>query len=285
VSEQTIIVTADDGITTITLNRPEKKNAMNPALHIEMHDALTRLAADDATRVLIITGAGEAFSAGMDLKEYFFDLKDRPRDMDRIRVISQEWRDRKLRYFPTPTIAMVNGYCFGGAMPIVASCDLAIAAEDAVFGLSEVNFAGIPAGPVAKLIGEVLHPRDALWYMFLGEPFDGRRAAEIRLVNKAVPRERLRDETWAVARALREKDPHALRLTKELYKHSLEMGHDAALAFANAKVRELTLLQKGYWIERGIGDFLQGQYRPGMGGPASPPEGKTPKGKTKKPGT
>ncbi len=281
---ETIIVGVDDGITTITLNRPEKKNAMNPALHVEMHDALTRLAADDATRVLIITGAGEAFSAGMDLKEYFFDLKDRPREMDRIRVISQEWRDRKLRYFPTPTIAMVNGYCFGGAMPIVASCDLAIAAEDAVFGLSEVNFAGIPAGPVAKLIGEVLHPRDALWYMFLGEPFDGRRAAEIRLVNKAVPRERLHDETWAVAHALREKDPHALRLTKELYKHSLEMGHDAALAFANAKVRELTLLQKGYWIEHGIGDFLQGQYRPGMGGPATPSGEKAQDEKTKEPG-
>jgi len=279
VNYTTITVSVEDGITTVTLNRPDKKNAMNPTLHTEMHDALTRLAADDVTRVLIITGAGEAFSAGMDLKEYFVDLKDRPRDMDRIRVISQEWRDRKLRYFPTPTIAMVNGYCFGGAMPIVASCDLALAAEDAVFGLSEVNFAGIPAGPVAKLIGEVLHPRDALWYMFLGEPFDGRRAAEIRLVNKAVPKARLREETYAVARALREKDPHALRLTKELYKHSLEMGHDAALAFANAKVRELTLLQKGYWIEHGIGDFLQGQYRPGMGGPATAPEGK------KKPGT
>lgn len=280
-SYQTILVSVDDGIAIVTLNRPEKKNAMNPALHLEMHDALTRLAADDATRVLIITGAGEAFSAGMDLKEYFYDLKDRPRDVDRIRVISQEWRGRKLRHFPAPTIAMVNGYCFGGAMPIVASCDLALAAEDAIFGLSEVNFAGIPAGPVAKLVGEVLHPRDALWYMLLGEPFDGRRAAEMRLVNRAVPRARLREETDAVARTLRAKDAHALRLTKELYRHSLEMEHDAALAFANAKVRELTMLQEGYWIERGIGDFLQGHYRPGMGGPAGE-SGQAPK--AKKPG-
>jgi trans-feruloyl-CoA hydratase/vanillin synthase len=279
VSYETIRVSTDGGITTVTLNRPEKKNAMNPALHLEMHTVLTALAASDDTRVLIITGAGEAFSAGMDLKEYFHDLKDRPRDMDRIRVISQEWRDRKLRYFPAPTIAMVNGYCFGGAMPIVASCDLAIAAEDAVFGLSEINFAGIPAGPVAMLMGEMLHPRDALWYMLLGEPFDGRRAAELRLVNKAVPRARLHEETYAVAGALRGKDPHALRLTKELFKHSLGMEHDAALAFANAKVRELTYLQQGYWIDHGIGDFLQGQYRPGMGGPADQAEGET-----KKPG-
>lgn len=262
---ETIVVNRENGITTITLNRPAKKNAMNPTLHLEMHDALTKLAADDGTLVLVITGAGEAFSAGMDLKEYFYDLKDRPRDMDRIRVISQEWRDRKLRYFPAPTIAKVNGYCFGGALPIVASCDLALAAEEALFGLSEVNFGGIPAGPVAKAMGEILHERDALWYMFLGEPFDGRRAAEMKLVNKAVPLAQLDEETHRLATTLSTKDRHALRLTKELFRHSRSMGHDAALAFANAKVRELTYLQGGAWIEHGIGEFLEGRYRPGLG--------------------
>lgn len=261
---ETILVSHENGITTVTLNRPAKKNAMNPALHLEMHDALTTLASDDSTRVLIITGAGTAFSAGMDLKEYFYDLKDRPREVDRIRVISQEWRGRKLRHFPTPTIAMVNGYCFGGAMPIVASCDLALAAEEATFGLSEVNFGGIPAGPVAKAMGEILHERDALWYMFLGEPFDGRAAAQMKLVNKAVPLARLKEETWSVAGALSKKNREALRLTKELFWHSRGMEHDAALAYANAKVRELTYLQKGEWIEQGIGQFLKGEYRPGL---------------------
>jgi trans-feruloyl-CoA hydratase/vanillin synthase len=261
---ETLLVARAEGVTTVTLNRPAKKNAMNPTLHREMHDALTRLAEDDDTRVLIVTGAGEAFSAGMDLKEYFYDLKDRPREVDRIRVISQEWRDRKLRLFPAPTIAMVNGYCFGGAMPIVASCDLALAAEEATFGLSEVNFAGIPAGPVAKAMSEVLHPRDALWYMLTGEPFDGRRAAEIRLVNKAVPRTQLEAETRRLAHALAQKDRYALKLTKELFRHSRGMEVDAALAFANAKVRELTYLQNGAWIDEGIGRFLKGEYRPGL---------------------
>ncbi|MDR7523053.1 MAG: p-hydroxycinnamoyl CoA hydratase/lyase [Armatimonadota bacterium] len=273
---ETILVHRDGGIVTVTLNRPAKRNAMNPTLHHEMHDALTRLADQEDVRVLILTGAGEAFSAGMDLKEYFYDLKDRPHEVDRIRVISQEWRDRKLRLFPAPTIAMVNGYCFGGALPIVASCDLALAAEEATFGLSEINFGGIPAGPVAWAVGNVLHERDALWYMLLGEPFDGRRAAEIRLVNKAVPRDRLREETLMVARALVGKDRHALRLTKELFRHSRGMERDAALAFANAKVRELTLLQDGQWIEQGIGHFLKGQYRPGLaeapGQPGSDPD-------------
>lgn len=272
---ETILVSQVGGIATVTLNRPAKKNAMNPALHIEMHDALTRLANQEDLRVLIITGAGEAFSAGMDLKEYFYDLKDRPHEVDRIRVISQEWRERTLRLFPAPTIAMVNGYCFGGALPIVASCDLALAAEEATFGLSEINFGGIPAGPVAWVMGQVLHERDALWYMLLGEPFDGRRAAEIKLVNKAVPRARLEEETLAIARVLVGKDRHALRLTKELFRHSLGMERGSALALANAKVRELTLLQNGRWIEQGIGQFLKGEYRPGIAESPGTQTGKT----------
>jgi trans-feruloyl-CoA hydratase/vanillin synthase len=276
---ETILVDQDGGIVTVTLNRPAKRNAMNPTLHLEMHAALSRLADDEQVRVLIVTGAGEAFSAGMDLKEYFYDLKDRPHEVDRIRVISQEWRDRKLRLFPAPTIAMVNGYCFGGALPIVAACDLALAAEEATFGLSEINFGGIPAGPVAWAMGHVLHERDALWHMLLGDPFDGRRAAEMKLVNKAVPRARLEEETRAIAATLAGKDRHALRLTKELFRHSRGMERDAALAFANAKVRELTFLQEGKWIEHGIGQFLKGEYRPGLADPGGRPrDDRTPDG-------
>ena len=261
---ETIIVTKEDGITTIKFNRPEKRNAMNPTMHFEMYDALTRLAEEDDTRVLILTGEGNAFSAGMDLKEYFYDLKNRPRDMDRLRWISQEWRDRKLRYFPSPTIAMVNGYCFGGAFAVVAACDLAIAAEEATFGLSEVNFGTIPAGPVSKAISELLSERDAMWYILTGEPFDGRQAAAMKLVNKAVPLAQLHEETYRVAQLLRSKNRYALQLAKELFRHSKRMDHDAALAFANAKVRELTYLQKGEWLDQGIGQFLEGKYKPGF---------------------
>jgi trans-feruloyl-CoA hydratase/vanillin synthase len=107
--------------------------------------------------------------------------------------------------------------------------------------------------------------------MLLGEPFDGRRAAEMKLVNRAVPRARLEEETRAIAATLAGKDRHALRLTKELFWHSRGMERDAALAFANAKVRELTLLQEGKWIEQGIGQFLKGGYRPGLAESAGRP--------------
>jgi trans-feruloyl-CoA hydratase/vanillin synthase len=264
-SLKTLLVTEDDGIVTITLNRPEKKNAMNPTLHVEMDQVLTDLENRGDVRVLIITGAGDAFCAGMDLKEYFLELKDRPHDMDRIRQISQEWRDRKLRLFGAPTIAMINGHCFGGGFSIVAACDLAITSEDAKFGLSEVNFGQLPAGPVSLNMGELLSDRDALWYMLTGESFDGRRAAEIGLVNKVVPAAELGETVAALARSLREKNPHTLRLTKHLYRHTKGMDRDAALNYANAKVRELTYLTKGEWLEQGIGQFLRGEYRPGFG--------------------
>jgi trans-feruloyl-CoA hydratase/vanillin synthase len=259
----TLKVEADAGIVTLTLNRPEKKNAMNPTLHVEMQHALRALAADRSVRVLVLTGAGDSFCAGMDLKEYFYEVKDDPHAMEENRQISQEWRDRQLRLFPTPTIAMVNGNCFGGGLSIVAGCDLALAAEDAPFGLSEINFGQLAAGPVSKYMDELLSDRDALWYIYTGEKFSGTRAAEIGLVNRAVSADDLVEETYALARTIAEKNPMAMRLAKQLYRHTKSMDHDAALNYANAKVRELTALDNGSWIEEGIGQFLDGKFRPG----------------------
>jgi trans-feruloyl-CoA hydratase/vanillin synthase len=139
-SYETILVEKNDGITTIRLNRPQKKNAMSPTLHREMHAALRSLEFDDETQVLVITGSGDAFCAGQDLKEYFYDNKDSARQTEEIQRISHEWRHQILNTFPKPTIASINGYCFGGAFTIVASSDIAIAANEARFGLSEINF-------------------------------------------------------------------------------------------------------------------------------------------------
>ena len=97
----------------------------------------------------------------MDLKQFFMELRDRPSEFRRITDISTEWRSRTLRYFPKPVIAMINGYCFGGAFAIVEGCDLAVAGEEAVFGLSEINFKHFPGGAVSKAIANILRPRDA----------------------------------------------------------------------------------------------------------------------------
>lgn len=263
---QTILIERAEGVTTVTLNRPEKKNAMNPQLHLDMERALEELRYDEATRVVVITGAGDSFCAGMDLKEFFMNLRDRPAEYDRITRAAIEWRGRTLRYFPKPTIAMVNGFCFGGAFGIVEACDLAIAAEEALFGLSEINFKMFPGGVVSKALANLLRPRDALFYGLTGRPFDGKRAAEIGLVNYAVPRARLHDEVMGLARELAAKDPHALKAVKDGYRFSLLMDWESAMDYSAAKQAEVTLKQGDAWRDEGIGDFMAKKYRPGLGG-------------------
>ncbi len=262
-----VLLTEDNGIFTITFNRPEKRNAMSPDLHREMHAILTRLRFDKRVRVLIITGSGGSFCAGQDLKEYFFNLSDDEAQLERerIRAISNEWRNHLLRLFHAPTIAAINGWCFGGAFSIVSSCDIAIADEEARFGLSEVNFKLFPGGMVSKNIGEMLRPRDALYYSLMGEPFDGKKAADMGFITKAVPQSELAVEVRRIAEALREKDAVALRATKELYRTSLRLDYEEAYALSAAKADQVTLQQRGRWLEHGIGDFMAGKYRPGLG--------------------
>ena len=279
----TIALTRRDAVTTITLNRPDKKNAMNPQMHEDMYDVLNRLEGDDDTRVLVITGAGDSFCAGQDLKEYFKDVGDDEAVRNRNKRISDDWRNRLLRLFPKPTIAMVNGYCFGGAFTIVGACDFAVAAEDAIFGLSEVNWGAIPGGMVSKVIGSQLAFRDALYYAMTGERFDGKKAAEMRWVNFAVPRADLETRTHELATKLAKMDAAALRSTKEAFKVVQEMPFDVAFNWLLAKSNELkwrhSLEGDG---EEGLDKFLRKEFKPGMSSHtlAASEEGKRGKGST-----
>ena len=261
---QTLLVERSNGVALVSFNRPDKKNAMNPQLHEDMTAVLEELRYDDTARVLVITGAGDAFCAGMDLKEVFHDLKDQPARYDQVVRMATEWRGRTLRHFPKPTIAMVNGYCFGGAFSIVEGCDLAIAADEATFGLSEINFKGFPGGAVSKSLANLLRPRDALFYALTGRRFDGKTAAAIGLVNMSVPLARLQAETIAVAEEIAGKDPAALKATKDSYRFSLEMTWEASMNYTNAKEQELTNRQRVGWKEEGVGDFVQGKFKPGL---------------------
>jgi trans-feruloyl-CoA hydratase/vanillin synthase len=263
-SYKTLLVEKSNGVALVTFNRADKKNAMNPQLHDDMTAALEELRYDDAARVLVITGSGNSFCAGMDLKEVFHDLKNEPARYDQVIRKATEWRGRTLRYFPKPTIAMVNGYCFGGAFSIVESCDLAIAADEATFGLSEINFKGFPGGAVSKSLANLLRPRDALFYAMTGRRFDGRKAAEIGLVNYSVPQARLKQETISVAEDIAAKDPAALRATKDSFRFSLEMTWEASMNFTGAKEEELTNRQRVGWKDEGVGDFVKGKFKPGL---------------------
>ena len=261
-----VLVEFDEGIAWVTLNRPEKRNAMSPALNREMKEILTALEVDDRCRVLVLTGAGDSFSSGMDLKEYFRETDGLPPfKLWQIRRQSLDWQYRALMYHQKPTIAMVNGWCFGGAFTPVVSCDLAIAADEAVFGLSEINWGIIPAGGVPRALAEVMSYRNALYYIMTGETFNGQKAAQMGLVNESVPRDRLRKRTLEVAGCLLEKSPTILSAAKIAFKYLKDMSWDAAFDYVGTKAGLAQTQDQERGRQKGLTQFLdEKSYRPGF---------------------
>ena len=161
---------------------------------------------------------------------------------------------------------MVNGYCFGGALTQVCACDFAIAADDATFGLSEVNWGIIPGGIVSWNIVQIMNYRDAMYYAMTGDTFDGKKAKEIGFVNFSVPKAKLKDETIAFAKKLMEKSPAALRYTKEAVRAVRFMNEPQAADYLNAKSDALKYMDKENSREEGMKQFLDEKtYRPGFG--------------------
>lgn len=262
---KTILVNKEDGIAWVTINRPEKRNAISPQVCFDMVDALTRLDTDPEVRVLVLTGAGEAFCAGMDLKEYFRDLDDKPVEQAAARDAVRRFEWYKLSNFSKPTIAMVNGYCFGGAFIALVACDIAIAAEDATFGISEVNWGILPGGLVSKVVTMTMNYRKSLYYAMTGRPFDGKTAADIGLVTYAVPRARLRDEVLELAADLKSKSPAVLQATKETIRHVPMLSPDEAYEYIQAKSEQLRFRDAEKTRARGLKGFLDDKsYRPGF---------------------
>jgi trans-feruloyl-CoA hydratase/vanillin synthase len=265
-SYTTIKIEKDNGIAWLIMNRPEKRNAMNPTMHYEMDAALPELESDPDTKCVILTGAGEAFCAGQDLREYFRGLDDNPAERRKAGEASERWRNRRLQTYNKPTIAMVNGYCVGGGFTQVLTCDFAIAAEDATFCLSEVNWGILPGGLVSKKLTDTLLLRHAMFYACTGRTFDGRRAAEIGMVNMAVPKAKLREETVALARELMEKNPEVLRATKQAIRAVRTMSDDQAFDYLAAKGAEIKQRDKENAYHHGIKQFLDDKsYKPTFG--------------------
>lgn len=168
--------------------------------------------------------------------------------------------------YAKPTIAMVNGWCFGGACTPLIACDLAIAAEEAKFGLSEINWGAIPAGVVSKAITTVMSQRDQMYYVMTGETFDGRQAATMRLVNEAVPLARLRERTREVARTLLDKNPHVLRAAKQGVRMSADLSWEQAAEYPTAKSDQTIASDPERGREQGKRQFLdEKSFRPGLG--------------------
>ena len=263
---QTVKVDIEDGIAWVTLNRPEKRNAMSPTLNREMVEVLETLEQDASAGVLVLTGAGEAWTAGKDLKEYFRETDAGPEILqEKIRREASQWQWKLLRMYAKPTIAMVNGWCFGGGFSPLVACDLAITANEATFGLSEINW-GIPPGNlVSKALADTVGHRTALYYVMTGKTFSGPEAAAMGLVNQSVPRDQLREVTTALARELLDKNPVVLRAAKVGFKRCRELTWEQNEDYLYAKLDQSRLQDPEGGREQGMKQFLDDKsIKPGL---------------------
>lgn len=222
----TIAVERFDGVAVITLNRPDVLNAINARMVDEIDAALDELAADDEIRVLVFTGAGRAFSAGRDVKEIGEASHRSGADL---------WR--KIEDCAKPVIGAVNGLCYTGALSMLLSFDMVIAAEGAVFADTHARFGMRHGGGSTQRLRDAIGPRKAKEMLFTCEPIDATEAHRVGLVNRVVPLDDLLPETLSVANAIAANDPEALRVTKALINEGARLGTAAGLELEQEEYR------------------------------------------------
>ena len=266
-TDKTDVVTwrVENRIAWLSYNRPDKRNAMSPAVNRAMLKALEELEFREDVGVLVLTGEGSAWSAGMDLKEYFRETE--ALGLKGTRKAQSEayawWR--KLRWYQKPTIAMVNGWCFGGGYGPLFACDLAIAAEEAQFGLSEINWGILPGGGATKVAVELMSMRDAMYHALTGEPINGKKAAEWKLVNEAVPLANLKARVVKLAEVLLAKNPVTIKAAKDAVRRVKEMTYENAEDYL-IRAQEAANFFDNDGRKEGIRQFIDDKsYKPGIG--------------------
>ncbi len=210
-SYETLIVERRHRVALITINRPEKRNALNIQTRQEGAAALDELREDESIGVVVFTGAGDkAFIAGADIAEFAGRTAITQRDVMLGRSLFTA-----IDAFPKPVIAMVNGYCLGGGCELALACDLRIASETASFGQPEINLGIIPGGGGTQRLTRLIGEGKAMEMILTGDIIDAKTAHTIGLVNMVVPAEDLEAKTMEIANRISEKSPIALRMAKE----------------------------------------------------------------------
>lgn len=214
------------GVRVVTIDRPEKRNALSAAVREALVDALDEAEADDAVRVVVFTGAGDqAFVAGADVAEFAdrTPLEQR-RAMERPTLFDRVWE------CPRPTIAMINGWCLGGGNELALACDLRVAADTAKLGQPEVRLGIIPGGGATQRLPRLVGYGKALQLVLTGDLLDAIEAYEIGLVDEVVPAGELRARTLEIAGRMAEKSPVTLAIAKRALRAAYEMPLAAGLA-------------------------------------------------------
>ena len=218
---QYILFEKSEGIATITMNRPEVLNAYIGEMGDELVQAFTEVRDDDEVRVVILTGAGRAFCAGLDLKRQR-EAREKQQRGESAPLYVGEFVTKmplELTRFPKPVIAAMNGHSIGVGVTMALPCDMRIAAEDAQIGLPFTKLGMLPGLGSAHLLPKLVGLGKAMELVLTSRIIDGKEAERIGLVNKAVPRERVLDEARALARELIECNAHSLARAKLALHH------------------------------------------------------------------
>ncbi len=236
-----------DGVATLTLNRPAARNSLSLALLRALHDEIHALAEDDTARVVIVEGAGPAFCAGHDLRE--LQSAENPAEIFTICSAMMQ----SLANLPKPVIAQVHGMATAAGCQLVASCDLAVAADDSRFATPGVNiglFCSTPMVPLTRNVGR----KAAMRMLLTGDPVDAQTAFQWGLISEIVPRDQLAERTMALARQLAARSPRVLALGKQCFQRQQGMPIQVAYQFANEVMAENLAMPEA---QEGIAAFLE----------------------------
>ncbi len=225
--ENVILEEREGRVAVLTINRPDKLNALNQAVRDRMLEILQRLEGDDEVGAVVITGAGEkSFIAGADIGEFDgrspFDQRHAMRSPRIFDVMAS---------FPKPVIAMINGFCLGGGCELAMSCDLRVAADSARFGQPEINLGLIPGGGGTQRLPRLVGSGHALRLILSGDMIGAPEAREIGLVEMVVPAAELKEKTLELAGKIASKSPLTLRVAKEAVRASERMGIEEGILY------------------------------------------------------
>ncbi|HJQ31822.1 MAG TPA: enoyl-CoA hydratase-related protein [Pyrinomonadaceae bacterium] len=224
-SYETLLLERRGRVAVITINRPQKLNALNIQTRAEGAAALDELRDDNEIRVVVITGAGEkAFVAGADIAEFEGRTAVTQRDVMTARSLFTA-----VDTFPKPVIAMINGFCLGGGCELALSCDIRVASETARFGQPEINLGIIPGGGGTQRLTRLVGEGKAMELILTGDMIDAQHAFNLGLVNLVVPAADLEGRTMELANRIAEKSPIALRMAKEAVKTAARASLDEGL--------------------------------------------------------
>jgi enoyl-CoA hydratase len=247
---ETLLFEKHDRVGVITINRPEKRNALNIKTREEGAALFDELRNDSSINVIVITGAGDkAFIAGADIGEFAGRTAMMQRDVMTARSLFTA-----IDTFPKPIIAMINGYCLGGGCELALACDIRIASETASFGQPEINLGIIPGGGGTQRLTRLVGEGKAMEMILTGEIIDAKSAHAIGLVNHVFPADQLQAKTMEIANRIADKSPIALGLAKEAVKLASRSTLDEGLR------REVDLFALCFSTEdknEGVSAFLE----------------------------